>query len=255
MFTDDYPLLQKMTLLTGEKLCALRDYPRGLGALPYGDYGDGVLFGCSVVVLETCLLIEPGIVRYDGRQYMLNAALELPYSHSDEWRILKIRFFSPHVLGDFMRCESEILLDSNDVLKDEIELCRFKLKRGARLRQEYVDFTDMATEFDTLNLLYAPYAARGASTLHAELLRVFAREALRFHIVNPMDAAFLSACLGGGVAREYILFYVAQRLRLEFKDYPNAKLHALLCEILALIKREGPCARQRREADRRIIVE
>ena len=34
--------------------------------------------------------------------------------------------------------------------KNEIELCRFRLKAGAELRTEYKDFYDIQTEYDTM---------------------------------------------------------------------------------------------------------
>ena len=45
----------------------------------------------------------------------------------------------------------------------EFELCRFHLRRGAKLRDTYTCFQDMITEYDTVNLIHGDWGgAAGA---------------------------------------------------------------------------------------------
>ena len=59
-----------------------------------------------------------------------------------------------------------------------LELCRFKLQPGARLRYTYTSFADRETEYDTLNTIHAPFCGMGRPTLSPEITAHFAREAL-----------------------------------------------------------------------------
>lgn len=73
---------------------------------------------------------------------------------------------------------------------NELELCRFKLKKGARLRTDYNDFFDIQTEYDTVNLANAAWTAAGGNTLSKEITDCFARKVLECERAETGDIQF-----------------------------------------------------------------
>lgn len=234
LFTYKEPKFEKGRILKTAMLESLRDYPRQLADIYYRDYGDGILTGAQVEVGVDTLTIQPGLAKHGGQLYMLSEPVELAYLATGWETVVKVRFLKGTEDGDWVVRRSEIMLDERlELGADELELCRFKLKTGARLRQDYQNFRDLATEYNTVNLLYAPAAAYGQSTLLPAVMRLFGDELLRRGSTDPQDLAFAMMCLNDGVLhRSVILHYIAGRLGMAYKDYSNADIHKFLSRIL-----------------------
>jgi hypothetical protein len=118
-----------------------------------------------------------------------------------------------------------------------MEMGRFKLKKGSRLRTQYKDFWDMGTEYDTVNLIHVQQAARYSPTLSPAITTHFAREAFQYLNGHPLDSAFCTVCLATRepVGRELIEKYIINRLSRDSKEMSNIQLHEGLAEILDLI--------------------
>lgn len=76
-----------------------------------------------------------------------------------------------------------------------MELGRFKLQHGARMRTEYVDFADYVTEFDTADRIHVPYASPGHPVIWPQLLKRFAAEMLGTGTQDTLDCAFCMGCM------------------------------------------------------------
>ena len=137
-----------------------------------------------------------------------------------------------------------------------MEICRFKLKKGAILRTDYTDFFDRATEFDTINTINAPHAAPHGSTISAEITKHFAESAKNFELESEDFNFCLSALSGKIISAEQIAFYIERRLKINLPDKKNQTLYDNLCLILQDIqggrRREIIGGKNRR---REIIVE
>ena len=72
----------------------------------------------------------------------------------------------------------------------ELEICRFKLREGARLRINYKDFFDIQTEYDTVNLADAVWAARDGNTLSKYITDYFAERVLECDRAQEGDVEF-----------------------------------------------------------------
>ncbi|MED0679995.1 DNA and RNA helicase [Aneurinibacillus thermoaerophilus] len=238
MFLDLYPNFKKGRILKKEMLESLRDYPRNFIDIRFRDYSDGIVAGADVLIGRDHLTITSGIVKHKGRIYMLENEYRLPYEAVGTETVLKIRFKEEVVYGDFTSYHTEIVLDDDvQVQHDELELGRFKLKEGARLRSEYKNFDDFATEYNTFNIIHVEYAAFRKSTFSPVILRYFAMEMLKSGSTHPYDVGFSMQCMNqGSVDRELILYYLANRLGTEYKEYSNVQIHKYLGRILADVK-------------------
>jgi len=252
-----YPQLERLHVLRTETLVSMRD--RAFETLPLylENFGDGIVSGCRPVTTKDSITLGAGIILYNKFLYLIQEPMSVDYSPTDELAIMKM-IFAPEILTEnFIQRGIKIELTNDLELADnEIELCRFKLKKGAILRTNYTDFFDRATEFDTINSINVPYAAPNGTTISPDITTHFAEVASNFEL-EPEDFAFcLQALSGKIISAEQIAFYIERRLKINLSDKKNQTLYEHLCLILHDIQggrlREIIGGRSRR---REIIVE
>jgi len=236
MFLCKIPLFNPAPL-NNEVLESMRDIAVREQNARYHAYSDGILAGCELYERDMEIGVTSGLVKFSDCVYVLSTSQGVPYSATDSWTILKIRFENEELTRDFSIKRGSLALDENTkLLPNEMELGRFKLKKGSRLRTEYVDFQDMETEYDTVDLINVPFAGLGEHTLCPVILMHYAREAYP-HVKDPADIAFCTSCLAnsGVMNRESIMLYLWRRGQSQ-SAYSNRELHNNLAELLAEIK-------------------
>ena len=257
MNEQKYPQLEKLHILRTETLVSIRD--RAFETLPLflENYGDGIVSGCRPVTTRESITLSEGIILHNKFLYLIKEPVTVDYEPTDETMIMKM-IFSPEIFTEnFIQRNVSVELSHNLNLADnEMELCRFKLKKGAILRTEYTNFFDRVTEFDTINTINVPYAAPNGSTISPEITKNFAEEAKNFSL-EPEDFSFCLEALSGKIlSAEQIAFYIEHKLRINLPNKKNQTLYDNLCLILQDIQggrtREIVGGRNRR---REIIVE
>ena len=240
MNEQKYPQLERLHVLRTEALCSIRD--RAFDSLQVYtiDHGDGIISGCHLTTNRDSITLNSGLIRHDDFLYLILEPMSIPYEPTDEDMILKLVFESPIETENFIKRNVELNLTHEiNISHNEMELCRFKLKKGAMLRTKYVDFFDRATEFDTVNTINSPYSAINGSNLSPEITKAFAIEA-RDYTLEQLDYNFcLEALSGRAINAEQIGFYIEQRLKIDLIDRNNKNLYDNLCLILQEIKNNG----------------
>lgn len=234
MFQNIYPIFEKKRLLKKEMLENLRDFPRELFAIQHQNYSDGILAGCELETDDIGLTIRPGILCYKGVPYFLVQPCRIPCKADGRITYLKVRFSDKAVGTASEEYLTQIYVDEQDPDPHrELELGRFKLQPGARLRTEYVDFYDYTTEFDTVNRIHSAYAAPGRRGIWPQLLKCFAETLMHYSVRNPWDCAFCISCLQLREAMPYeaVQAYLNARLEQE-KEYTNTQIYNALISIL-----------------------
>ncbi|MGG4450234.1 DNA and RNA helicase [Brevibacillus porteri] len=241
MFSHLYPNFHKGRILKREMLENLRDYPRHFVDLYFQDYTDGIISGVDVSIGEGTLTVGRGIVKHQGRIYLFDREERVPYEATGTETVLKIRFHEETSLTDYYVYETSFVLDQEiESRQDEKELGRFKLKQGARLRGDYQDLADMATEFNTWNIVHVEHAGRNEPTLAPFILRYFANEMLKTVTNHPYDLAFAMQCLNADrVERGLILHYIGNRMGTGYREYTNLQILKYLARILDDAKSGG----------------
>jgi hypothetical protein len=236
----------------------LRDFPKDIIKINLNGYGNGIVKGCRLLVNDDYIIIEPGIIYFHEEIYLLKEEYKLPYEHTNETAILKVKFMGESSSKDFVSHGTEVFIDNDtNIYEDELELCRFKLKEGAKLRNNYVNFEDMTTGYNTLNIIHTPFAAYGKSTLSPYVLTNFAKEAFGYKLSNPLDISFCMQSLQREepMSKELIINYISARLEIEYKDYSNERLYKMLLRILKdIIGRKGR-KRDRNYLSKKILVD
>lgn len=234
MFQNTYPVFEAKRLLKKEMLENLRDYPRNLFGLQYRNYSDGILTGCDINGTETGLTILPGILCHRGMPYILDKPYFISCKAEGKLVYVKVHFWDKTIGVSGEEFSSQIVVDEQEPdAEQELELARFKLQPGARLRSEYVDFYDYETEFDTVNRIHVPYAASEHSCISSQILKCFATSLLRFPIQNPWDQVFVMNCLQLKETMPYeaVRAYLNVRCGQE-REYTNMQIYSALKSIL-----------------------
>jgi len=239
MFTIAYPMFERGRIMKKELLLALRDYSFGLSRLQFDEWTDGMIAGCAISVTDTRLTVEPGILKFNKFVYMMTEAQHIFYEPTERTTVVKIRFStSAASAGDYVAYRGKIALDPETALgESELEICRFKLKQGSRLRCDYTGFEDMRTEYDTINLAHATWAGIERPGIALPILRQFAREALRCQLTEPWDVSFCSQCMTGEtVHRSVIEAYAEAHGEHVSGTQSNVELYDMLERILNKLK-------------------
>ncbi len=114
----------------------------------------------------------------------------------------------------------------------DYELCRFHLRDGARLRQEYTDFYDMETEYDTVNVIHGSWSGLGGKGISPCVTRRFAEELLSKERLDGEDYGFAYQCLcqRGAMPMKAVEAYIRRRTGEEIAGRERA--YGMLCRIL-----------------------
>lgn len=253
------PVFETGTVLTQEMLETMKMYAIDLGTLGYAGYADGIISGCKVTMLGNFLHVGRGIVKYSENLYFLPKEMKVMINPGSDWQILRLHVGNMSRDKNFMIGELQLELTADTIgASNKIEICRFRLQSGALLRNQYRDFQDLNTEFDTVNEINAQWSGYGEQSISRRVLIEFAKEARKKGLQNQQDIMFIQQVLnldGKTMNREAILFYISSRLNRPYKEMSNMEIYKALCEILRTsgggTKRQSMSQRM----ERRIIVD
>lgn len=234
MFQNTIPVFENKRLLKKEMLENLRDYPRNMFNIIFQNYSNGILNGCDLKAGDKNVKIQPGILYFKGIPYFLDQPYQVPCHSDGKLEYLKVRFLDRTLGAEKEEYLTQIYIDETEPdIAQEIELGRFKLQPGARLRTEYMDFDDYVTEFDTVNRIHVPYAAPEHSSILPQLLRRFAKDLLQLGTDNALDCAFCMNCLNEQDVVPYRMIKAYLDIRLEQeREYTNIRIYEALKSIL-----------------------
>lgn len=246
------PLFSKGRVLKKESLEALRDFPGRLAKLGLADWRDGILYGFEISyeqgkgtnavvgakkakeakevaggMIEVCA----GAVWYQG-QVVLTETQRIPFRAYEQQITVCLRLYPVAATEDFSIRPLELRLKNGEPGSGELELGRFRLSEGARLRKDYKDLRDCRTAYNTLDITQVPYAGAGGITVSPELLRIFARLVLEHTDALELDVQFAFLCLNHPpVSRECLLRYLSRRMGEPYRELTHSEIYERLVRI------------------------
>lgn len=259
MIGKKLPVFKSGKILTREMLQALTDFAVSSGELLYQEYSDGILCGCNITTTQNTITVNPGILIMKQAAYYITQPVSLPYSQTNEWMVFKIGLGEEAITENFITNELQVKLEPVDMLREnEIELCRFKLQSGAKLRTEYRDFSDLQTEYDTVQLIYAKWAAYKVSSVSPEILRIFLKQAVKEEL---MDAFYVQFCMEISALKQETLnnqaisLFLCQTLKQPYAELSNEEIYKGLKSALSQMKGNGISTRRRAASERKMIID
>lgn len=254
-----YPTFKNGKILTSEMLIALRDMAWLREQTVYQDYPKGIIWGCRLKIEGQYICIEPGQIKCRDYVFLLGKEERIEYAPTESYISLKFKAGEREEFSGYVRYRTSFFLDARlELEEDEVELCRFKLKEGARLRTQYKDFYDIQTEYDTLNLAHATWAAADGNSLSKEVTDFFAGQVLACEEVEETDRQFAYLLLQGkeavraDVLTDYLMRKTGQKQKGDF--IPEEAFYRLE-RVLEDIRRGGKTERSSQmERRQRLIV-
>lgn len=255
MIIQMIPLFEKGNVLTEEMLQACEQYSLDYVNLTYDGYSDGIVRGLELDAADGLLTIGRGIIRLGHETYFVTRESQIEYEPVKQENALKLVFRDETRTRHFLYREAELVLSGNlEKRTGELELCRFKLQEGARLRNDYQNFSDYNTEFDTVNIIHADWASYERETISPVILRAFVKEAVTLGVTEAPDITFCQQVLslkGESINRDALDFYIQLKLEKDVKNCSGKELYDKLKEILMKLKnkpktKEEPVARRQR---------
>lgn len=234
MFSGEYPIFSHGRLLKKEMFENIRDFSKDFIDIKFRDYSDGIIVGANAIIKDHNIIVTRGLVKQEGRVYILDKDYTLPYYSTNKEMIIKVRFIDKALDDSFEMYNTEIFLDEDtEVKRDEIEIGRFKIKEGAVLISAYNSFEDLDAEYNAINIVNVSYSGLKKSTIHPLILKYFSLEVLKEKAANSYDIAFCMECINNSIIdKEDILHYLFNRLEIEYKDYSNKEIYNYLLQIL-----------------------
>ena len=227
MWVQKIPEFHSGHILKQEMMVELSTYLYHLGPLLYQNCMDGIVSGCALTTTEDSIVVNPGVIRYEGELYLMQEPQLIHYTPTNTTRVLNIVFHDQVKTDAFMTREMELAFTEGAASEARyLELCRFKLQPGARLRYTYTSFADRETEYDTLNTIHAPICGMGRPTLSPEITAHFAREALAAG-ADGTDALFCMMLLSSKepVQAEALEAYIQSKQGADFSCKDNLRLY------------------------------
>ena len=242
-----YPLFEQNRILKKELLWSLRDYSFAHIQLEYQEYAPGIIRGCRVSIKKNKLVVSTGLIKAGDFICLFTAEESAVYEAINSMQYLKLKVMVDHSVPDYISYESKLYLDTKEAREEnEFELCRFYLREGASLRDTYKSFYDMETEYDTVNLIYASWSARGGTALAPDILKYYAERILQSKNSEAEDLFIAYQCLCGEntMERSILAAYLSRRLG-EEKAADNYELYKQLGRVLEKIglEQEQPLKR------------
>ncbi len=253
----NFPYFKKDRILKIEMLEIMRDYPRDVLDVCTENLSDGIISGLMPKVDKQIITFSKGLVKHKGKIYVIGKPTILSYGATEDEVSIKMNFYDEISDKDYRTQYIEIEIEPyTEITENQLELGRFKLKKGAYLRSEYQDLYDFTTEYNTINIVNVLYSGYKQPTLSNIILKYFARETLQTRTQNQMDITFCLLCLNNErIEREVIQNYIAYKLEEEINPVSNFTIHTKLVKILEKIKKENSGLKKKIQFGQKIILD
>lgn len=253
------PLFEKGNILTKEMLDSLRNYAISSREVDYTGYSNGILKGCKINITDDFITINKGILIFHETAYYITEPCSISYKPTNQWMILKASLLGEVVTDNFIIRDMDISLIHEEQLgKDDIEICRFRLQPGAKLRNQYTNFLDLNTAYDTVCEIYANWAAYGNPSVSYTILHMFLKEAFKHSLTDMRDILFcqqLSELKGETLNLETISMYICSKTDKNFKLLNNLEIYEGLREIINQLS-GGVCQEKKvARKERKILID
>lgn len=186
------PSFKKGSILKQNMLDSLRDYPRSAVNLIYAGFGNGIINGFDITVLEeNKLLVSSGIVKIGNDVYFLTQDQVLDQQDNDNYAYIEIKH-DDTVDGIVYSLEINQYPEQQ---KDKVELFRYTKNAKLSMLQNCSDL--FKPPINRINNIYANFSYIGGTSLCQDYFKLYAKDVLKAKKAKMADIAFSYECLNG----------------------------------------------------------
>jgi len=254
-----FPKFKRGRIMKIGMLENMRDFPRDALKCANESLSDGIISGLTPLVEKEIITFSKGVIKHKGELLLISDLDPIQYNATEVEVSIKLVFGDKTETHDYDTQLINLCIDKNLELTDlQMELGRFKLKKGAYLRSDYQDLYDFTTEYNTINIVNVLYSGYLQPTLSHMVLKYFARAALFHNPQNQLDISFAMLCMNNlRIEREVILHYIWNRLGTDSypNDISNLEIHKKLVEALEVVKSERTPRKRTLSNKRKIMLD
>ena len=125
MWVQKIPEFHSGHILKQEMMVELSTYLYHLGPLLYQNCMDGIVSGCALTTTEDSIVVNPGVIRYEGELYLMQEPQLIHYTPTNTTRVLNIVFHDQVKTDAFVTREMELAFTEGAASEARyLELCR-----------------------------------------------------------------------------------------------------------------------------------
>ena len=115
MWVQKIPEFHSGHILKREMMAELSAYLYCLGPLLYQNCADGIVSGCMLTTTEDSIVVNPGIIRYEGDFYLIREPQFALYTPTNTTRVLNLVFHDQVQTDSFVTREIELAFTEGGV--------------------------------------------------------------------------------------------------------------------------------------------
>lgn len=92
MIVRAFPLFDKGAILRSDMMAELASYAYLFGDILFDGYADGILSGCHLTTTKDTIVVNPGIIRHAGKNFLIKDPIYVAYAPTNTTTILKMNF-------------------------------------------------------------------------------------------------------------------------------------------------------------------
>lgn len=233
---QEVPNFQEGHILRAKTLQTLRDYSYLSQKLQRIGYSNGIISGLELKSGAGFVEVGEGLFSIEGEIFLQPSSWRVETLSTTSKVFLKLSKIAQNNIKNGDEFEFALVIDERQPEKNEFVLCGYQLQEGAKLREHYVDFQDISTEYDTINLQFAQYSSYSMASLHPKVLTSFAEEMLSCHNLSSVDQNFCLLILSSyeTINSKAIQSY----LEIKGEDTTSENLYQGLLQVLLQAKQE-----------------
>lgn len=202
------PIFEKGKILDKDMLDELKNLNLDYVNTLYFSKSDGVIYGIDPEVEENKVIINPGLIKYNGELFkiLIKKEIEIPLEDGEyKYFLQKV----DKILNDkFLELHFELKLFKNEEKEvNGFEIFRILRREGADLK-EPVQIVGIEKEYNTLNLINLKISTLSGANLNCKLLKLYAQNMLKNKKLDTYERIICMYILNSNHEREFILKYL-----------------------------------------------
>lgn len=208
MEKNKIPIFEKGKILDKEMLDELKNLNLDYINTLYFSKSDGVIYGINPEINKNKIVINPGLIKYNGELFKILNKREVEIPLEDGSYIYLLQKINKVLNDKFLELKFELKLLKNETeLTDGFEIFRILRREGADLK-EPVRIVGIDKEYNTLNLINLKLSTLSGSILNSKLLKLYAKDMLENKKLDAYEQVMCMYILNSNYEREFILKYL-----------------------------------------------
>lgn len=208
MYKNRIPIFEKGKILEKEMLDELKNLNLDYINILYLSREDGVICGINPEVEKDKVIINPGLIIYNGDLFKITTKKEIEIPLKDgEYRCL-LQKIDKKISDKFLELKFELkLYEKEEKLASGFELFSILRREGAGLKEPF-QIVGIDKEYNTLNLINLKISTLSGSNLNSKLIKLYAKNMLENKKLDVYEQVICMYLLNSNHERDFILEYL-----------------------------------------------